>query len=160
MPEVLVVTQRELPPQLRRQLEEAVIAVLAAHDREEGATIESAPRGGGWTVQAARELLRLLESNGRRIHAQVLREAAGAGGRVSRQRMYEIAGYGEDRSLKGWSRPITRLVEQMRATAWIAGDAVVPLVPEYDSQRLSYQKARGFLIPEDAVSVFAEAAHG
>lgn len=155
-PEVLVVTREQLPEDVRRQLELAVRSVLAGRAAHGGD--EAAPRGGGWDVAAATALLSRLEREGRPIQAQAIREAARSGGRVSRARIYEIAGYSPGRSLKGWTRPIARLVEQMRATGSVAADAVVPLATEYDPRRTSYQQALGFVMPTSVTEVFALAA--
>ena len=88
----------------------------------------------------------------------MIAEAAASGGDVSRAKVYELGGYAEGRSLKGFTRPVNRIVNEMKAAGTLPEGAPVPFAPIYDPNIRAFQQASGFRIPEDLVDRFAEAA--
>jgi hypothetical protein len=59
---------------------------------------------GLWTTEAVTELLRRLDAE-RQLQADVIREAAALGGTISRQAVYDICGYDDERMLGGFHSP-------------------------------------------------------
>ncbi len=57
-----------------------------------------------WNAVSVHELLRRLDEEGA-VQADVIRRAAQLGGAIERTEIYEIAGYDEDRMLRGFTRP-------------------------------------------------------
>ena len=84
----------------------------------------------GWTADALRALLELLDEQ-RPIQADVLRAAAGNGGVLPRSEVYRIGQYPMDRTLRGFTRPIHRLHDQLVEGGVIPEEAIYPLAPWY-----------------------------
>ena len=79
---------------------QVIVSQEAVAEVEHG-TVDPTPAV--WSSGAVRELLRRFDGEGRE-QADVIREAAAGGGRISREKIYEIAGYSEDRMLRGITR--------------------------------------------------------
>jgi len=106
--------------------------------------------GARWSAVAVRELLKRLDSEGRE-QADVIRFAATQGGLVSREKIYEIAGYSEDRMLRGFTRPSARITRDLQSEG-VLDDGVEPvLAPIYDGGVTAVQ----FEIPLDVVEILA-----
>jgi hypothetical protein len=100
-----------------------------------------------WTEEAVLELLTRLDAEGWE-QAEVIRTAAARGGFVDRETVYEIGGYDDDRMLRGFTRPSTRLTRDMQAEGLIPHGVTPMLSPQYVGVR-----AAGFVIPDEVVSI-------
>lgn len=105
----------------------------------------------GWTEDAYVEVMKGLLTK-YFPQAQVINEAIETGtGFVSRDRVYELAGYPETRSLKGFTRPVNRLVGILVERGDLPGDVDELLTPVYDPDVSSYQRTSGFTVPLEVV---------
>lgn len=85
-----------------------------------------------WTPAAAEELLfRLRNENW--PHAEVIEFAARHGGVIGRDDVYEIAEYAQDRMLRGFTRPTTRIAKMLIREGFIPRGVAMPLVTQYAS---------------------------
>lgn len=109
---------------------------------------------GGWTVVALGELLSRLKVSNGVVQAEAIRVALDNGGQVDRAEVYTIGGYGPDRSLKGFTRPINRIVEQMKTDGLLPADAVPPFKPDYDEDIASYQRAPSFVVAKELLELW------
>jgi hypothetical protein len=110
---------------------------------------------GGWTQEAVQKLLDQLASEGH-VQAMAILLAAQNDGFVSRNKVYEFGGYDKSRSLRGFTRPINRIVQKLRDRGAISEDAVDVLKAVYDP-RFSYVQASGFRIPQELIPLFRAA---
>ncbi|GAA3040746.1 hypothetical protein GCM10010464_00360 [Pseudonocardia yunnanensis] len=83
-----------------------------------------------WTHEAMELLLKRLRDE-RRPQAEVIVEAARRGGRISRDLVYQIAGFSPDRTLRGFTKPPRRIAAQLIARGQLDPDAPPPLVAVY-----------------------------
>jgi hypothetical protein len=92
---------------------------------------------GEWTPEAVDELFARLRGEGRRELEDVIREAARMGGSISRDAVYQLCGYDDDRMLRGFTRPTARITLELQE-AGLLPDTVTPmLVSQYrDAGRL------------------------
>lgn len=104
---------------------------------------------GRWTARGVLELLRLLDQEGWR-QADVIRRAAENGGFVDRGTVYAIGDYRDDRMLRGFTRPVTRLTRVLQARGTVAPDVQPMLRPVYIDV-----KASGFEIPDEVVEILS-----
>ena len=75
-------------------------------------------------------------------------------GRVSREKVYELGGYADDRMLRGFTRPVRRL------TATLQGDGVVParVAPIFVARYPDGVKASYFSVPAEVPPLLEELA--
>jgi hypothetical protein len=149
----LVIDTEGLDPETIDQIRRAVAHILA----EAGDFEPPAGAVAGWTEDAAAELHTRLVRINRPVQAKVIAVAAHTGGFVDRATVYELGGYPDNRSLKGWSRPVNRLVNSMISERRITPDALIPLTAVYDPQNPSFQQTKGFQMPAELVELFARA---
>jgi hypothetical protein len=112
---------------------------------------------GVWTAEAVRELLFRLDAE-QQVQGDVIREAAALGGIISREAIYGLCGFHDERMLRGFTKPTARITADLQSAGRLP-DRVAPMLkPLYpDSVRAS-----GFRIPPEVVtilgaSVFLEA---
>lgn len=110
----------------------------------------------GWTLDLYTEAMTgLLSRYG--VQAQAINDAIKGGtGFISREEVYKIGGYPESRSLKGFTRPVNRIVERLTDSGKLPEDAEDLLVPDYDPTVKGYQRARGFRVPMEIVKILHE----
>ena len=102
--------------------------------------------GSGWKVESVAALMRALERrNG--VQASLIREAARHGGVLTREQVYEIAGFPRDRTLRGLTRPPTRVTGDLIEAGVVADDAEYPFRAEYATG----VRASHFRVPPDLV---------
>ncbi len=126
-------------------------------DPESVASVErtdSTYEGSGWTKEGLRALLLVLEDQAP-TRAKVIRRAIEQGGYVSREEVYEIGGYNENRMLTGWTRPIRTWTQYLRDKGEIPSNEGTTDVLEVQYER-GDGRARGFKIPEPMMELFAE----
>lgn len=115
-------------------------------DAEEGLTTEP------WTLQALSALLERLDQEAP-VQAAALRLATpDQGGRVSREKVYELGGYADDRMLRGFTRPFHRLTVALQGEDAIPRGVLPIFVARYpDGVRASY-----FSVPTEVPPLLEE----
>lgn len=106
--------------------------------------------GGGWTAESMGMLLGLLAIEGP-VQEAVIRLAAERDGFVSRDEVYELGDYDVDRTLKGFTKPVNRIVRVLQARGSVPDDAIDVLSPVYDPEIKSFQRAAGFRVPKELI---------
>lgn len=109
------------------------------------ADIEDEPTAEPWTLAALSALLQRLEQEAP-VQAAALRLATpDQGGRVSREKVYELGGYTDDRMLRGFTRPYSRL------TATLQGEGAIPagISPIFVARYPDGVKASYFSVPSE-----------
>jgi predicted nucleic acid-binding protein len=132
---------------------EVASAVEAIDRTAEDAVAEE---GGGWTAGAVRRLMSELRDY-YPIQYDAIRRAFSNDGYVSRDAVYELAGYGPDRSLRGFTRPIERLTRLLVDEEVLPYFAESALVAYYDFQATGNNKAIGFGLSSGFLTAYVEA---
>lgn len=83
-----------------------------AEDAPQEVTSTGTTAGPAWTPDAVGEVMIALNWESPE-HARVIRHAADRGGTVTREEIYELCAYAPDRMLKGFSRPVLRVVQTL-----------------------------------------------
>ncbi len=107
--------------------------------------------GGGWTVTGAQLLMNRLDAEGK-VQGAAIRQAVANGGLVTREQVYELGGYQEGRTLRGFTRPANRIAQELRASALVSEAAPDPLEAFYDPA-FSWVQARGFRVPPQLLEI-------
>lgn len=110
----------------------------------------------GWTKPAFEEALQYLAGAKAFVQLRVIMAAIQNGGSVSRDEVYELAGYDSTRSLKGFTRPTNRATNALRESGVLPDDADELLAPKYDLTVKSFQRTQGFTIPLEIVKLYSE----
>lgn len=126
----------------------------SVEDIERVERIEENPAYGGWTAEAIEALFHGLSYEGYTDRVEVIRFAADGDGRIDALSVYDICDYEDDRSLRGFTRPIRRISGKLAEQGVIPDSAVAVLTAEYEN---GPGKASGFrvnplLVPLIAVS--------
>jgi hypothetical protein len=87
-----------------------------------------------------------LDAEGR-VQAELIRAAARRGGVLTREEVYEIAGFPPDRTLRGLTRPTRRITGGLIDAGVLGEDAAYPFQAEYVTGVL----ATHFSVPADVV---------
>ena len=105
-----------------------------------------------WTLAALSALLERLDQEAP-VQAAALRLATpDQGGRVSREKVYELGGYGDDRMLRGFTRPFRRLTEALQDEGAIPAGVSPIFVARYpDGVKASY-----FSVPSEVPQLLEE----
>jgi hypothetical protein len=107
--------------------------------------------GGGWTAETIGLFLARLKLDAP-VHAAVLLAAARAGGFLRREEVYEIGEYDENRSLRGFVRPVSRLAQDFRDRGLVSPRTLDPLAVEYDeASSAGFDWPGGFRVPAEIV---------
>jgi hypothetical protein len=115
-------------------------------DNEEGLVGES------WTLEAVSALLERLDQEAP-VQAAALRLATiDKGGRVSREEIYELGGFADDRMLRGFTRPFRRLTEVLQS------EGVIPtgISPIFVARYPDGVKASYFSVPSEVPQLLEE----
>ena len=105
---------------------------------------------GGWDTQSVGHLLQSLDAQAP-VQAATVRLAAQQGGFASREQVYELGQYHDERSLRGFTRPVNRIVQEMRAQGQLPDGALDVLTTRYDGGVV----ATGFDVPREVVPLLA-----
>ncbi|MFI1125228.1 PIN-like domain-containing protein [Streptomyces hygroscopicus] len=105
----------------------------SVEDIERVERIGAGPSHGGWTAAAIEALFNGLSYEGYGNRVDVIRYAAEMDGRIEALSVYEICDYDDDRSLRGFTRPIKRISGNLVEQEAIADDAVPVLTAEYEN---------------------------
>ncbi len=91
-----------------------------------------------WTSEALEALLERLDDEAP-VQAAAIRLAVQSGGRVSREQVYELGNFPNDRMLRGFTRPPVRLTTALQAEGIIPENVLPILVARYpDGVKASY----------------------
>lgn len=114
----------------------------------------------GWTLDAWTEAMQgLLDKHF--VQATIITEAVKNGtGYIDREAVYRIAGYPADRSLKGFTRPVNRIMQNLVEKGVLPEDAEDLLAPKYDDTVKGYQRALGFQVPLEVVKLLHDHNRG
>ena len=104
-----------------------------------------------WTRAAVAELLRRLDAEGRE-QADVIRAAAEHGGVITREEIYEIGGYAEERMLRGFTRPSARITRDLQSEGLLDDEVESALTPQYDGGVTAVR----FEIPLEVVEILSD----
>jgi hypothetical protein len=103
----------------------------------------------GWTRAVVEEALEELPD----LQAAVVQQAIRNGGQVSRAEVYQLGAFPADRKLRGFTRPIVRVMAQLKDAGRLPQTAEVLLVAVYDEENPTYQRTQGFTIPLEVVAL-------
>ena len=109
------------------------------------------PRRAFWTRAAVAELLRRLDAEGRE-QADVIRAAAEHGGVITREEIYDIGGYAEERMLRGFTRPSARITRDLQSEGLLDDEVESALTPQYDGGVTAVR----FEIPLEVVEILSD----
>lgn len=102
-----------------------------------------------WTLEYVRAVLGELDAQGQ-TQADVIREAIELGGRISRARVYEIDGRDEGQMLRGFTRPVKRVISELEAADVLPAG----LSPLLDAVYEAGVKSSHFSVPGEVVRLF------
>ena len=146
----------DLAPWTQDQRQRLLDAIASIEAERAGATLTAAveaEEATGWTLAAYREVMAGLLGK-YFAQAKVINEAIKNGtGYVSREEVYSLAGYAESRSLKGFTRPVNRVMDEKVEEGKVPDEAAPLLEPDYDPNIKGYQRARGFRVPLEVVKL-------
>lgn len=108
-----------------------------------------------WSAEPARLFMSRLATTKPKlaelVTMAVIRAGAGTFGSISREEVYEVMDYDEDRSLRGFTKPIRTLLLQMVDLGEVAGEVEWPLYAWYETGK----RATEFRVPADFVAALA-----
>lgn len=122
-------------------------ALVASWPAEPDGLVQPAipePEAHPWPPEAVRELLRRLDVQAP-LQAALIREAAAGDHSVSRGRVYELGGYPEDRTLRGFTRPVRRIAAGLTAAGMLheaAAPALRAVYPPGGVRAVSFEVPR------------------
>ncbi|WP_327073829.1 PIN domain-containing protein [Kitasatospora purpeofusca] len=128
----------------------------SVQDIERVERIEDEETNGGWTTAALRELFDRLTYEGWLDRVSVIKYAASHDGFVDAETVYELCEYEDDRTLRGFTKPVTRISRDLRKEP-VSEDAVKVLTTKY---RTGQQRAVGFLVPAVLLPMIREITDG
>lgn len=103
---------------------------------------------GGWSAEALKDLLVRLDYEAP-VQAKAIRVAATKNGYISRNEVYALGDYDPSRQLKGFTRPVKRIVQEFRDKGVVPEEAVDVLATEYDHTNFGW--ASGFTLSEQLI---------
>ncbi|MGE3961051.1 MAG: hypothetical protein AB7F65_05155 [Dehalococcoidia bacterium] len=106
----------------------------------------------GWTSRTLAEALTRLERENGWVQADVIRQALANGGIVTRAQVYKIGGYPKSRQLRGFTRPVDRVVTAMQEEGLVPRDAADLIQTMYTSGPV----ADGFRVPSELAALLDE----
>ncbi|CAM5610541.1 PIN-like domain-containing protein [Streptomyces chartreusis] len=113
-------------PILKLSLQEGSVEDIERVER-----IETEDTHGGWTAEAIQTLFRGLAYEGYGNRVDVIRYAAEMDGHVEAMSVYDICDYDDDRTLKGFTKPVKRISGNLRENGLIPDSAVEVLKADY-----------------------------
>lgn len=106
---------------------------------------EATQLNGGWTADAMQDLLEQLSWEAP-VQEAVIEQAASSGGFIDRETVYELGEYPEERSLRGFTRPVNRIAQAFRDEGRISESAVDVLEASYLGLTENPNLADGFAV--------------
>ena len=86
------------------------------------------------------------------IQAEVVKEAIGNGGRISRARVYELDNRDESQMLRGFTRPVKRVTAELQAKGDVPYGVVALLHAVYETG----VKSSHFAVPQEVVALLGD----
>lgn len=77
----------------------------------------------GWTAEALHNALGWMENSNGKVQADVIRYALKNHGHITRGQVYKIGHYPKARTLTGFTKPVSRVVKEMKAAGHLPDDA-------------------------------------
>lgn len=105
----------------------------SAEDIERVDRIETDPANGGWTAAALEALFNGLTYEGYGNRVDVIRFAADMDGPIEATSVYEICDYDDDRSLRGFTKPVRRISGKLMEQGVVPNTAVPVLTAQYEN---------------------------
>lgn len=107
----------------------------------------------GWTPENASHLMRSLLDHYPAQHRAIV-VAHAHGGWITREEVYQQAGYGPERSLRGFTRPVERLTRLLMDRGFLPYYAEPALVPRYNFAETGHNRAVGFRLSDGFISAY------
>lgn len=104
-----------------------------------------------WSASGVAALLERLETEGR-DQAEVIRFAAMHGGTIKREEVYEVCGFEDERMLRGFTLPTTRITRDLQQDGIVAEDVEPVLTTVYRGG----VKAAAFRIPPEMAAILMQ----
>lgn len=146
------------PENLLRRAEIALNVAINPDSAEDVERVDRSLLGdepGAWTAEGVNILMTRLGDSAQAQYDAIL-FAASNDGFVSREKVYELAGYDvQGRTLKGFTRPPNRIAQSLRDRGVVPEDAVDVIEAVYDPA-ISYVQASGFRIPQELVRLIKQ----
>lgn len=146
--ETVTIDVTEWPHAERRRLLATIEALRA--DAESAVNEQTEPSG--WVKDLLGDVFLMLAHEGADVQLEVVRVAHNNGGEVSRDDVFRIGGYPDDRQLKGFTRPCNRVTQKLRDAGKLPEDAEELLTPIYSKTARGYSRALGFRIPPELIN--------
>lgn len=136
----------------RSQALDVEVSPESARDANTNRAVIDEP--GLWTPEAVEMLLQRLRGEGRRDLADVINAAASAGGSISREEIYALCDYRDDRKLRGITRPTARIAADLQSEG-----ALPPSVaPMMRSVYVDAGPLTAIRVPPEVVEILAGSA--
>lgn len=135
------------PTAERRRLLETIEKIRT--EAEAAANEEREPSG--WSKHLLGDVFLMLATEGAEVQLKAIRHAHNNRGEVSREDVFAIGGYPDERQLKGFTRPCNRVTQKLRDAGILPDDCDELLTPIYPSGS-GYSRALGFRIPPELVN--------
>lgn len=87
---------------------------------------------------------------------KVVMRAVDNGGHVTREETYKVLGRSADKTLKGFTRPVNRLMEGLKDRGEVTGTAEPLLLPIYTDGGAFAEAAQGFKVPVQVVHLLKQ----
>ena len=120
-------------------------------------TANGQPVAIGWTASTASLLMTRLQTQAP-VQYAVLLAARSSGGFVARDAVYRLGDYDSSRTLRGFTRPVRRLMQQLQDENLLAESAPEPLTAVYDP-RFDQVNASGFRVPQEFLEALTNGQH-
>jgi hypothetical protein len=106
-----------------------------------------------WNLDGTNVALARLRTEGWHAQATAIETACKQGGTITREEVYGVAGYEPERSLRGFTRPVRRVCQELRDQGLVPADAADLLSAVYDEGISGYQRAGAFCVPDEIVAL-------
>lgn len=123
------------------------------HSRQRG---RHRPQPTGWTRNTARDLIHRLQQGPYTIQRRVIRQAVVNGGQISRDQLYDVAGFSAERSLRGLASPTNRITADLIDEGRLAVGTPRALRPIYGTGG----RAEAYEVPDELVEALIPWAAG
>lgn len=137
-----------LEPSSLLQQSESLGVGVSVESVEEIQRVRDEPSNTPWSFSTVMAVLARLDER-KYVQAQVIREAAANGGGISRSRVYELDGRDQEQTLRGFTRPVTRVTAELQAEGLVPYGVEPLLDAKYDAG----VKSSHFAVPAEVVGI-------
>ncbi|TCC28157.1 PIN-like domain-containing protein [Kribbella speibonae] len=138
----------ELADALSVAVEPAAVQNVERTARSERTTSISDDQTTGWTAPAVEMMMHRLVGIAP-VQEATIRVAAQNDGYIDRDEVYRLGDYEPERQLKGFTRPVNRVVQALRDSGDLPEDACDALSPVYDEMSRGFGWVDGFRVPDE-----------